>query len=77
MLLSYLTDRIVSFLCLSDISKKKKINDNILVDYFYKFKRAYGVYSSFTPYMQKKYQMMYCCYLRELILIQTLTLYIF
>ena len=54
MLLSYLTDRIVSFLCLSDISKKKKINDNILVDYFYKFKRAYGVYSSFTPYMQKK-----------------------
>ena len=77
MLLSYLTDVIIRYLCLSDLSKKKKLNDQNLVNYFYKFKRAYGVYSSHTPYMQKKYQMMYCCYLKKLILIQPLILFIF
>ena len=54
LLLSYLTDVVIRYLCLSDLSKKKELNDANLVDYFYKFKRVYPLYSSFTPFMQKK-----------------------
>ena len=54
MLLSYLTNIIIRYLCLSDLSKKKKLDEQNLVNYFYKVKRAYALYSSFTPYMQKK-----------------------